>query len=90
MPITPAIDRCVIESAAASTESPAPSEIPMRIGFDGEYWLAQSEMVFKSAGSSAACNVVEAVVKLVRYALTSNPTTKHPCAASSCATCGPR
>ena len=40
MPITPAIDRCVIESAAASTESPAPSEIPMRIGFESEYRLA--------------------------------------------------
>src|SRR6185436_2830619 len=47
-------------------------------------------MVFRSEGSSAACNVVEVVVKLVRYALTSNPTTKHPCAASRCATCGPR
>ena len=40
--ITPAMAVFVLGSVAASTDSPAPSETPIRIGFRDPPWAAQS------------------------------------------------
>ena len=77
-------------SVAASTDSPAPSETPIRIGravLPARGVLGQHRVV---AGLVLGPSVVDPDVKLSRYAFTSKPTTKKPFAASVSATCGPR
>ena len=75
-PTTPRTAAFVAGSVAASNDSPAPSDTPMRIGRCALPLCAKSTSTLKSPGSSYARNVEAPDVKPLRYALASKPTTK--------------